>query len=162
VSTRRLIAVALVAGLAILLAGGIQLVLLATRDDDTGNGAQLSALGETATVEGARVSADAARRQGDLLVLAVTFAAPDAGAAATATVAVLAEGWALSAPDAKPVPRADDAGVDDPCPSTPLPAAGAPALRCEVAFTVGSSPRNGTYLAAFDGRHFWRVDLPAS
>jgi hypothetical protein len=35
VSTRKLIAVAMIAGLAILLAGGIQLVLLATRDDAT-------------------------------------------------------------------------------------------------------------------------------
>ena len=58
-STRKLIAVALLAGLAILVAGGIQLVLLA-RDDDGGS-RDVAELGAPATIDGIGVTAVSAR-----------------------------------------------------------------------------------------------------
>ena len=161
VSTRKLIAVALVAGLAILLAGGIQLVLLAGRgDDDGGDARALAELGTSVVIDGVDVAATAARREGPLLVLTVSFGAAGDGADADTSVDELARGWALFAPDADLVPRADPPAGAAPCPAVPVPD-GTPVV-CDVAFTIGEDPASGSYLASFQGAQSWRVPLPST
>jgi len=147
VSTRRLIALALVCGLAILVAGTIQLLVLAGDDDRDGGG--LSDLGVGAVVDGVTVGALDARRDGPTLVLSVSFADADEPASE------LAVGWALFAPDADLVPRAALPPDARPCPDT----VAADEVRCDVAFDLGDDPRSGTYLAGWRGGHTWRVPV---
>ena len=159
-STRKLIAAALLAGLAILVAGGIQLVLLAREDGRTER--EVAELGTVAVVDGIAVAARSARVDGGVLVLGVAFdPGASAGGDAARTVAELARGWALFEPDADLVERAELPADAEPCPSQPLAeAAGGAEVRCDVAFAVGSDPRRGTYLANFQGAQAWRVPLP--
>lgn len=87
VSTRRLILAALLCGIAILVAGGIQLLVLAGRGDQRAPDALLG-LGTAATVEGVRATVVSSHPSTDRLELEVEMSS-------TSAVDDAAEGWVL-------------------------------------------------------------------
>jgi len=121
VSPRRLILTALVCGLAILVAGGIQLFRISGNDP-----VELPRLGERRTVSGVEVTAVAVHDVGTATVVEVEVkAAPDASRSGSA-----GEGWTLFRTSTF-APAAVPAGSGEPCAAVSLSAV---AQRCVVAF----------------------------
>lgn len=144
-STRKLIALALACGLAILVAGGVMLVWLA------GNEEQLTldeplAVGESADVGGRRVTVLATEQVNDWFVVEVEIA-PGGEAGGDA-----ADGWALLA--------GGDLRAPVPAPVGTVACAGteivAPAVRCVLAFEAADGSKTLSY-AYGDDQHRWRL-----
>ena len=127
-STRKLILAALVCGLVILLAGGIQLVVLS--GDDGGDASRaLLAAGEVAEVSGVTASVESVAGEDGRLVVAVTMAVDDGGEALDDAE----EGWALFVTGAsEPAPRV--APEERPCRGVAVPPGAT--VHCQVAFDV--------------------------
>lgn len=144
-STRRLIAAALLCGLAILLAGGIFLVNLAANQDDL-TVPDLLVLGQSADVEGVQatvLSADATDRA---LVLHVRLQA------AGEPVADAADGWAVVIGSIRdPLETA----TDTPCAGREVPAGAT--VECDLAFAAADGTAFVEY-ARGEARARWRVD----
>jgi hypothetical protein len=149
VSTRKLIAVALLCGLAILVAGGIQLFRISDRSQRT---VDVLEQGQSATVGDVTVAVERSGRTASDIAATVQLSAPPSGSAAAVDVAGgfrLLIGGRLETPtNAEP--------ASDACPAT-VPAADLP-LRCEVHF----SPHDGTATLSFSQggeQRLWRLDL---
>ena len=89
VSTRKLIVVALVCGLAILVAGGIQLFRIAGTDDRT---VEVLAEGEAATVGSVTVSVEGSEHDGAVIRAMVRLSAPDETTVPLSSFTLLAGG----------------------------------------------------------------------
>jgi hypothetical protein len=131
--TRKLIALALACGIAILLAGGVQLLLLSRRDKS--NGPSLKPLGTVVSIGGMRISPDAVSKATGELRVQVSMSA------ASAAVDHPADGWALLSGTGSLVDRL---GTD--CAAT---LAAAQQLTCTVRFAV---PAETTGLVVLFGR----------
>jgi hypothetical protein len=127
VSTRRLIALAMLCGLAILVAGGIQLFRI---QDSRDSEVVVLAVGESGTVEGVTATVADVQRPGPIVLTVDVDAAPG-----SAGVDDLAAAWLVtSGGDARsPVPVPEEMG--DACPGDRLP----PGSRatCLLAFEEG-------------------------
>jgi hypothetical protein len=143
VSTRKLIIVALVCGLAILLAGGIQLFRIAGTDDRT---VEVLAEGEAATVGSVTVSVEGSEHDGAVIRAMVRLSAPDETTVPLSSFTLLAGGRLHPALDI------ESAGS---CPS-PVAVRSAP-TSCAVAFEGD----DGTATLAFsrdDQQAQWRLE----
>ena len=152
-STRKLIAVALLCGLAILVAGGIQLFRISDRSQRT---VDVLEQGQTATVGDVSVTVEGSARTANDIWATVQLSAPSSGGGSAGAVDV-ARGFSLliggkleSPTTAEPAPGR--------CPAT-VAAADLP-LRCEVHFAA----HDGTATLSFsrgDEQRLWRLDLGA-
>jgi hypothetical protein len=144
VSTRKLIVVALLCGLAILVAGGIQLFRISDADDRT---VEVLAQGETATVGSVTVVVEDSSSDGVMIRATVRMSAAEATTVPLSSFTLLVGGRL----------QPSLVGVDDPaqCPSPVT--VGAEPTTCEVPFEGG----DGTATLAFsrDGEQAqWRLD----
>jgi len=151
VSTRKLIAVALLCGLAILVAGGIQLFRISDRSQRT---VDVLEQGQSATVGDVSVTVEGSGRTASDIVATVQLSPPPSGHASDVDVAgglrLLIGGRLESPTNTEPASGA--------CPAT-VPAADLP-VRCEVHF----APHDGTAtLSVSHGgdQRLWRLDLGA-
>jgi hypothetical protein len=147
VSTRKLIAVALLCGLAILVAGGIQLFRISDR---SGRTVEVLEEGQSATVGGVQVQVVSSVRTSDGLGVTVRLGAPGDGTSVPLSSFTLLVGGDLE----RAVPGSTAADCPDPVPLTPT------LTSCEVAF----APREGTATLSFShggGQRLWHLD-PAS
>ncbi len=126
-STRKLIALAMLCGLAILVAGGIQLFRI---QDSRDREVEVLALGEAGTLDGVTATVADVQRPGPI-VLAVDVAA----GGDSRGVDDLAAAWLVSSDGRprQPAPVPGDLGPA--CPSEALPAGAS--LTCLVAFEAG-------------------------
>ncbi len=145
-STRRLIAAALVCGLAILLAGGIFLVNLAANRDKL-TVPDFLAVGQTAEVGGVRATVLGSETTDRVVVLHVRLEPADE------PLADAGEGWALVIGTARDPLESDAAGT--PCAGREVPAGGA--FECDLAF-AGAQGTAFVEYARGDGRARWRLD----
>ncbi len=145
-STRRLIAAALVCGLAILLAGGIFLVNLAANREQL-TVPDFLAVGQTAEVGGVRATVLGAEATDRAVVLHVRLEPGDE------PVADAGEGWALVIGTAREPLESDATGM--PCRGREVPAGGA--LECDLAF-AGAEGTAFVEYARGDDRGRWRLD----
>jgi hypothetical protein len=142
VSTRKLIVVALLCGLAILVAGGIQLLRIAGTDDRT---VEILAEGEPATVGSITLSVEESVHEGTVIRATVRMSAAEETSVPLSSFTLLAGGRLHQA-------LAGEGGPD--CPS-PVIVGGAPTT-CDVAFDGA----DGTATLAFsrDGDQAqWRL-----
>ena len=135
VSTRRLIVTALVCGLAILVAGGIQLFRLKGADR-----VELPGLGQARDVNGVRVTAVALRDVSTTTVVEVELAALD-----SSTTGSAGDGWTLLRRTTF-APVGVPSGAGTPCATVTLSVT---PQRCVVAFDAGAS--GDRYLAYHRG-----------
>jgi hypothetical protein len=146
VSTRKLIAAALLCGLAILVAGGIQLFRISDR---SGRTVEVLAEGQPATVGGVRVTVDgSAIRSDGRLAVGVSLAGPSALEVPASSFTLLAGGKLQPA-------VGDDTGDGTDCPSTI--AVSSEATRCLLTFTA----HDGTATLSFSHsgeQQLWRLD----
>jgi hypothetical protein len=127
VSTRRLIVLAMVCGLAILVAGGIQLFRI---NDSRDQEVVVLTLGESGTVDGVTATVSDVQRPGPI-VLSVDVAA----SSASAGVDDLAAAWLVSSGGEARQPVAVPTGLGAACPRDPLPAGAS--STCLLAFEAG-------------------------
>ena len=142
-STRKLIVVALLCGLAILVAGGIQLFRVAGTDDRT---VEILSEGEAATVGSVTVRVESSEHDGAVIRATVRLSASDETAVPLSSFTLLAGGRLHQALDT------DGAGA---CPS-PVAVGSAPTT-CTVAFEGDE----GTATLAFsrdDEQAQWRLE----
>jgi hypothetical protein len=149
VSTRKLIAVALLCGLAILVAGGVQLFRISDRSQRT---VDVLEQDQSATVGDVAVTVEGSGRTASGIAATVQLSAPPSGRASDVDVAggfrLLIGGRLESPTNTEPASGA--------CPST-VPAAELP-LRCEVHF----ASHDGTATLSFSQggeQRLWRLDL---
>jgi hypothetical protein len=136
VKTRTLILLALACGLAILLAGGIQLLRISGSKDKAST---VLALGQAADVGGVGAVVDAAQTVGDQLQLTVRMT-PGPGV----TLADAESGWALLAGGKLRGPIAPSAGTAVmPCHGVAV--ASGQTTRCIVAFPAGGESPYASY-----------------
>jgi hypothetical protein len=143
VSTRKLIVLALVCGLAILVAGGIQLFRIAGTDERT---VEVLSEGEAATVGSVTVTVERSQHDGAVIRATVRMSAPEETTVPLASFTLLAGGRLHRALDT------DGAGS---CPS-PVDVGSAP-TSCAVAFEGDK----GTATLAFsrdDEQAQWRLE----
>ena len=119
-STRKLILTALVCGLAILVAGGIQLFRLKDSDPVT-----LPKLGETRVISGVSVTPQRVDDEGDLTVVTVSLKAADS------SVQIAGNGWTLLRKDT--FASVDPPGDSVSCPTLELTTS---EQTCVVAFAA--------------------------
>jgi hypothetical protein len=155
VSTRRLITLALLCGLAILLAGGVWLVLAARGGDDELVASNLP-IGATAVVGGVTATVvDVRRLEEGTLALAVRMTTGDEAAGDPA------RGWAVVSTRGL-VERAEDEGAGaDVCAGQDVPAGAT--LECTVRFRLADEQAASALRAVFgrDGeRASWDLDHP--
>ena len=149
VSTRKLIGVALLCGLAILIAGGIQLFRIS---DTGGRTVAVLAEGESATVGGINVTVEGSERDEAAIRVRVSVAATGGDTTVPLSAFTLLVGGVLE----RGANETD--GSPPACPAS-LPATGA-GLSCTVRF----APRDGTATLGFSRggeQRIWRLD-PAS
>ncbi|MBK9180702.1 MAG: hypothetical protein IPM45_14270 [Acidimicrobiales bacterium] len=144
--TRRLIALALVCGMAILLAGGVQLFLLAGQDDGSSTGSLLEP-GTSAEVGDVTAGVVSAERSGDAVLLVVDVAV---ATGADEGVDDARAGWGLLRGDSGAlVDRAEVTGGEArPCAG--LAVAPGESVECVVAFAP--PPGSGDAFVAIYGR----------
>ena len=148
VSTRKLIVVALLCGLAILVAGGIQLFRIADTDDRT---VEVLAEGEPATVGSVTVVVEASERDPSRTTVTVAFrlAVPERE---PTTVPLSGFTLLVGGDLERPVDPGDATSA---CPAS-IPV-GAETTRCEVDFPGGSG--TATIGFSLDGdQALWRLD----
>lgn len=147
VSTRKLIAVALLCGLAILVAGGIQLFRISDR---SGRTVEVLEEGQSATVGGVQLQVVSSVRTSDALGVSVRLGAPGDGTAVPLSSFTLLVGGDLE----RAVRGSTPSACPDPVPLTPT------LTSCEVAF----ASREGTATLSFSHggqQRLWHLD-PAS
>jgi hypothetical protein len=156
VSTRRLILVALLCGLAILVAGGIQLFLIVGGNEDgvavtQTTEQQFNRVGDVLSVGGYDVTLESAETSddGDVLVLGVRVEATEAAA----ELADLMDAWRLNVGEPVPLP---EERVADACPSAPLPSGAE--IRCLVAFEAPSQRAVQVAFRVDDELGVWVLD----
>ena len=144
VSTRKLIAVALLCGLAILVAGGIQLFRISDRSDRT---VEVLDEGQSATVGGVQVQVVSSVRTGSALGVSVRLGAPGDGTSVPLSSFTLLVGGGLE----RATPGASPSACPDPVPLTPT------LMSCDVAFPA----REGTATLSFSHggqQRLWHLD----
>jgi hypothetical protein len=144
VSTRKLIAVALLCGLAILVAGGIQLFRISDR---SGRTVEVLEQGQSATVGGVQVQVVGSSRAGGQLGVSVRLSARGDGTSVPLSSFTLLVGGDLE----QAVPDSSPSACADPLPVTPILTA------CDVAF----ASREGTATLSFSyggQQRLWRLD----
>jgi hypothetical protein len=144
VSTRKLIAVALLCGLAILVAGGIQLFRISDR---SGRTVEVLDEGESATVGGLQVEVVSSVRRGDALDVSVRLGAESGRTSVPLSSFTLLVGGDLE----RAVSGSGPSACPDPVPVSPT------ATACDVAFRS----REGTATLSFshDGQQrLWHLD----
>jgi hypothetical protein len=149
VSTRKLIAVALLCGLAILVAGGIQLFRISDRSQRT---VDVLEQGQSATVGDLAVTVEGSVRTASDIAATVELAAPPSGSTGDVDVA---GGFRLLIGGRLELPANGEAASGG-CPATVV-AADLP-LRCELRFP----PHEGTATLSFSQggeQRLWRLDL---
>jgi hypothetical protein len=124
VSTRKLIGLALLCGLAILVAGGIQLFRIADARDEP---IEVLTVGEAGTVQGVTATVAGVQRAGPI-VLAVSVAA----SSASSGVDDLASAWLVTSDGRAHEPVAVPEGAGTSCSADPLPAGASSS--CVLAF----------------------------
>ncbi len=142
-STRRLILTALLCGLGILLAGGVQLV----RISRSGDRVVVLSEGQEVVVGGARAKVVSSRRVGDRVEIDVTLSVPST---APGDGRSAADPWSLLAGGVISAPLAADGS----CSAQPLTATGP--ISCRVVFAAA----DGTKTLAFrwgDGQRQWHL-----
>ncbi len=149
-STRRLILTALVCGLAILVAGGVQLFRVAGTDP-----VELPVLGESRTLGGVTVSVVAADLADDLNVITVELRAVDD----TAVGADAATGWTMLQGTGRPTgpiggPAADGSSSTPSCSTIRLTTT---SQRCTLGFAGGTGDRYVSYSRS-DVLAQWAID----
>jgi len=147
VSTRRLIAVALLCGLAILVAGGIQLFRISDR---SGRTVEVLEEGQSATVGDVQIEVVNSVRTGDALDVSVRLGVGSGATSVPLSSFTLLVGGDLE----RAVPGSGPSACPDP---TPVSATGS---ACDVAF----ASREGTATLSFSHRgeqRLWHLD-PAS
>lgn len=147
VSTRKLIAVALLCGLAILVAGGIQLFRISDR---SGRTVEVLEEGQAATVGGVQVEVVSSVRTSDALDVSVRLDAGSGGASVPLSSFTLLVGGDLE----RAVPGSGTSACPDPVPVNPT------STSCDVAF----HSREGTATLSFSHggqQRLWHLD-PAS
>ena len=143
VSTRKLIVVALVCGLAILVAGGIQLLRIADADDRT---VEVLAEGEAATVGSVTVAVEGSSSDGAAIRATVRMSAAEETIVPLSSFTLLVGGRLRQALFAQ-----GEAGCPSPVPVGPQP------TTCEVAFESGDG--SATLAFSRDGEQAqWRLD----
>ena len=143
VSTRKLIVLALLCGLAILAAGGIQLFRIAGSDDRT---VEVLAEGESATVGSVTVAVEDSERDGAVITATVRLSAMDETSVPLSSFTLLAGGRLHQA-----LATEDPSGCPDPV------TVGAAPTSCDVAFEGD----DGTATLAFsrdDEQAQWRLE----
>jgi hypothetical protein len=147
VSTRRLIAVALLCGLAILVAGGIQLFRISDR---SGRTVEVLEEGQSATIGGVQVEVVSSVRRSDDFAVRVRLGAPGDGTSVPLSSFTLLVGGDLE----RAVPGSGPSACPDPVPLTPT------LTFCDVAFPS----REGTATLSFSHggqQRLWHL-APAS
>jgi len=146
VSTRKLIGIALLCGLAILIAGGIQLFRIS---DTGGRTVAVLAEGDSATVGGITVTVEGSASGPNGLTVGVSLASASGTETVPVTSFTLLTGGALQQP------TGDDTGETSSCPSTiDVDPSGA---RCFLSFPA----RKGTATLGFSRggeQRIWRLD----
>lgn len=132
VSTRKLIAVALLCGLAILVAGGIQLFRISDR---SGRTVEVLEEGQSATVGGVQVQVVSSVRTGGALEVSVRLGAPGDGTSVPLSSFTLLVGGGLE----RATPGSSPSSCPEPVPLTPT------LTSCDVAFPS----REGTATLSF-------------
>jgi len=147
VSTRKLIAVALLCGLAILVAGGIQLFRISDR---SGRTVEVLEEGQSATVGAVEVEVVSSVRTSDTLAVSVRLGAGSGGTSVPLSSFTLLVGGDLE----QAVPGSGSSACPDPVPVSPT------LTSCDVAFRS----RDGTATLGFSHggqQRLWHLD-PAS
>jgi hypothetical protein len=144
VSTRKLIAVALLCGLAILVAGGLQLLRISDR---SGRTVEVLEEGQSTTVGGVQVQVVSSLRTSDALGVSVRVGAPGDGTSVPLSSFTLLVGGELE----RAMPGSASSSCPDPVPLTPTLTA------CDVAFPSGE----GTATLSFSHggqQRLWHLD----